>query len=290
MRRARSGPGMAEFLHYYLLVLLTKESRTKRELIEAIKQESIDNRSYRAWGAVWVASTQMDKSLSRLEEEGLIRCSKAGRWQITSSGRKARATLKKEHEGRCITKENAADELIGMMTPPAAGERVLDVGTGEGFLSFKVAERGSSVLGIDSGSFDYSKDSIKKAKDQAQSHGGTIEFRQADVARLSKLNSSFDYVVSSQAIHCMKDQRICLLAIYDLLKPGGHFLCLDFGVGLKGFLCHDFHSFLALSRVEWARLLPEFGFKDVRIDPVGGYLVINAQKPLDDTGGLASSL
>jgi len=280
---------MAEFLHYYLLVLLTKESRTKRELIEAIKTGSADNRSYRAWGAVWVASAQMDRSLSRLEEEGFIKCSKTGRWRITSPGRKARAALKEQHEGRCSTKENAANELIAMMAPPAAGERVLDVGTGEGFLSFKVAERGSSVLGIDSGSFDYSRDSIKKAREQARSHGGTIEFRQADVARLSE-HSSFDYVVSSQAIHCMKDQRICLLAIYDLLKPGGRFLCLDLGVGLKPFLCHSFHSFLSLSRMEWARLLPELGFKDVHIDPVGGYLVINAQKPLDDTGRIAASL
>ena len=285
MRRVRSGPSIAEFLHYYLLVLLTRKPSTKRELIDSIKRESAGNRSYRASGVLWVAAGQMEESLRRLEREGLVRCSKAGRWRITRAGRQARAECQKEHKDGPNSKQEAADALIAMMAPPASGERVLDVGTGEGFLAFKIAERGSAVLGIDAGSFDYSKDSIEKATEQAKSQGGTVEFRQADVTQLSELNSSFDYVVSSQAIHCMEDQDACLRAIHGLLKAGGLFLCVDFAVGLRGFFRHGFHGFLAISREEWARLLPECGFEAVRAEPVGDYLVVAAQKPADVENG-----
>jgi len=156
---------------------------------------------------------------------------------------------------------------------------VLDVGTGEGFLAFKVAARGVRVLGIDNGCFEYSKDSIRQARKEAQQHGGDVEFREAAVSDLAELNGSFDYVVSSQAIHCMDNQEACLRAVRDLLAPGGQFLCMDFAIGIRGFFAHGFHGFLAISREEWEQYLPGCGFEGVQVHEVQDYLVVAARKP-----------
>ncbi|MCK4375234.1 MAG: hypothetical protein KAX19_07895, partial [Candidatus Brocadiae bacterium] len=78
--------------------------------------------------------------------------------------------------------------------------------------------------------------------------------------------------------------RQCLEAIHRLLKPGGTFLCMDFLVGLEGFLHHGWHSILAISREEWRQLLPQCGFDEVSCRKAGDYLVVRARKrPHKDT-------
>jgi len=134
-------------------------------------------------------------------------------------------------------------------------------------------------VGIDSGSFDYSKDSIKTARQEAEAKGTPVEFKETSVAGLRRRRARFNYVVASQAVHCMRDQSGCIKAIHDLLKPGGTFLCMDLRVGLRGFLEHSWHAFLALSEEEWAGLLPKCGFEDPAFRRVGGYLVVKARRP-----------
>jgi len=276
MRRTRSGPSIREFLEYYLLVLLAESPQTKREMVQQIKERSAENQSYRSTGVLWPASSEMDRVLDELAAEELVELPGNGEWwQITASGKKAIARYeeqKQESNGR----EKAADKLIELLGAASPDSRVLDVGTGQGFLAFKLAERGFRVLGIDSGSFDYSKDSIQEAQQQAASQGGNVEFRQADIRRLAEPDNSFDYVVSSQAVHCMENHRECLQAIHRLLKPGGRFLCIDFLVGLRGFLAHGFHGFLAISREEWVELLLEVGFGNIRMYELDDYLLVES--------------
>ena len=87
-------------------------------------------------------------------------------------------------------------------------------------------------------------------------------------------------MVTSQAMHCMKDQGRCLEAVHRLLKPGGAFLCMDFLVGLEGFMHHGWHSFLAISRQEWRQVLPQRGFEEVSCHKVFDYLLVRARKRL----------
>jgi ubiquinone/menaquinone biosynthesis C-methylase UbiE len=141
-----------------------------------------------------------------------------------------------------------------------------------------LAKRAFHVLGIDSGAFDYSKDSIEKARENMGSEKGRLEFRTADVTELARPGRGFHYVVSSQAVHCMKNQRKCLGAIHRLLKPGARFLSLDFLVGMEGFLAHGFHCFLAVSREEWEQILPAIGFDDIETQKVRDYLIVDARK------------
>lgn len=284
----RSGPSIRAFLEYYVLVLLTRARHwsstrpavTKRLLIEAIKTESAGNRAYRRSGVLSVTNRDMTSALSALAAKGLIApVSPGAKWRVTRAGERARAEAERENKCPPNGKQRAALKLLALLNCRSNAGRVLDVGTGDGFLAFKMAERGCKVLGIDSGSFDYSKDSIQRATENARAASRQVVFRKADVTRLRALNGSFDFVTASQAVHCMKDQPACLNALCGLLKPGGSFLCLDFSVGLKAFLAHGFHSFLALSAEEWGSCLPARGFEDVKIWDIDDYLVVAARKP-----------
>jgi len=275
--KPREGPCVREFLRYYVLVLLQERQRSDKQIRQAIKRQSRDNESYRSSGALVVGTRDLHLVLRQLRRRGLIEPSDE-KWRLTVSGQERLSGYEKQKAPHPNGKERAARKLLKLMGEPGRGESVLDVGTGEGFLAFKLADRGYRVLGIDSGNFDYSKDSIRSAVEKAASRGGEVEFRETSVADLVGTHGSFDYVVTSQAIHCMQDQRQGVDAIYRLLKPGGAFLCMDFLVGLEGFLHHGWHSFLAISREEWRQLLPQFGFDEVACHKTGDYLVVRARK------------
>lgn len=279
MQRTRSGPTIRQFLEYYLLVLLSEKRRSKRQMVDEIRHRSEGNRSYRSSGVLWPASAEMDAVLAGLSEEGLIKPPGRGaRWRITADGEQALAGYgdgKEDTNG----KNRAADRLIERIGPASPDIRILDVGTGQGFLALKLAEHGFSVIGIDSGCFDYSSASIEKAREQAEEDGHAVEFRRADVREFDAPDGSFDYVVSSQAVHCMSDQHGCIGAAGRLLKPGGRLLCIDYLVGVLGFQRHGFHCFLALTREEWVDILLEQRFANIRMHEMDDFLVIEAQKP-----------
>jgi len=279
MPRTRSGPTIRQFLEYYLLVLLSEKGRSKRQMVDEIKGRSEGNRAYRSDGVLWPASAEIGWVLAGLAEDGLVKPPGRGeRWRITADGRQALAAYgdgKEDTNG----KERAAQRVAELMGPGSSKTRVLDVGTGQGFLALKLADCGFSVTGIDSGCFDYSKDSIDKAREEAREHGGKIDFRQADVRVLDESGESFDYIVSSQAVHCMSDQCGCVQAVHRLLKPGGRFLCIDYLVSVLGFQRHGFHCFLAMTREEWVEMLLEQRFANIRMHEMDDFFVIEAQKP-----------
>ena len=276
--RRREGPSIREFLRYYVLALLQEQDMSAQDIRGTIGDESAENRNHRPSGQLLVGMRDLRLVLGQLGRRELIE-ELDGKWRLTVAGEDKLTSYEKQKEAQHQGKERAARTLLQLMGRPGPGQAVLDVGTGEGFLAFKVADRGYRVLGIDSGGFDYSKDSIQAAARKAGSRGGRVEFRQTSVASLRQMDESFDYVVTSQAIHCMKDQRQCLEAICRHLKPGGTFLCMDFLVGLEGFLHHGWHGFLALSREEWKELLPRCGFEQPHCHKAGDYLVVRARKP-----------
>jgi ubiquinone/menaquinone biosynthesis C-methylase UbiE len=103
----------------------------------------------------------------------------------------------------------------------AGGERILDVGCGDGKVTAEIADlvpRGS-VLGIDP-----SHNMI----DFASRHYGTdqrpnLRFEVADARRLP-YRSEFDLVVSFNALHWVQEQEDALRNMRAALKPGGRAL------------------------------------------------------------------
>jgi SAM-dependent methyltransferase len=92
-----------------------------------------------------------------------------------------------------------------------SGERILDVGCGEGSLTRKIAERGASVLGIDN-----SPDMIEAAR------ANGIDALTMDVADMP-FSAEFDAAFSNAALHWVLNKEQAARAIFRALKPGGRF-------------------------------------------------------------------
>jgi trans-aconitate methyltransferase len=95
------------------------------------------------------------------------------------------------------------------------GERVLDVGCGEGTLTQQIAAR-AAVVGIDS-----SEDMI----DAARARGLDVRFVDAEALAF---DNEFDAVFSNAVLHWVRDHDALLAGVARSLRPGGRFVA-EFG-------------------------------------------------------------
>ena len=94
---------------------------------------------------------------------------------------------------------------------PQAGERILDVGCGEGTLTKRIAERGSTVLGIDN-----SPDMVAAAR----ANGVDAILLAAEDMKFFK---EFDAAFSNATLHWVLEKEQAAGAIFRALAPGGRF-------------------------------------------------------------------
>jgi SAM-dependent methyltransferase len=94
---------------------------------------------------------------------------------------------------------------------PVMGEKVLDVGCGDGALTRKIVERGAEVVGVDN-----SADLVAVARAIGLD---VIEMDAADMM----FAAEFDAAFSNAALHWMLEKDRVARAIFWALKPGGRF-------------------------------------------------------------------
>jgi len=99
---------------------------------------------------------------------------------------------------------------------PQRGERILDVGCGEGTLTEKIAAAGAVVVGVDA-----SPEMIAGATARG------LEARLIDAEKLPFVHE-FDAVFSNAALHWVRDHDAMLDGVHRALKPGGRFVA-EFG-------------------------------------------------------------
>jgi len=101
---------------------------------------------------------------------------------------------------------------------PEPGDRVLDLGCGEGYFSRALAERGAAVTGL-----DVTRELLEAAQEQERRDPLGISYLQASASELDRLfrPGSFDLITSCMAVQDMSDPFACLAAARKVLRAGG---------------------------------------------------------------------
>lgn len=95
---------------------------------------------------------------------------------------------------------------------PKAGERILDLGCGDGTLALQIADAGASVVGV-----DMSGEMVAAAR------ANGVDAHEADGERLT-FDGAFDAVFTNAALHWMRDPEAVIAGVARALKPGGRFV------------------------------------------------------------------
>lgn len=121
-----------------------------------------------------------------------------------------------EANARFVT--DLAGPVVELLAP-RPGERILDLGCGDGPLAAALAAAGCEVVGVDA-----SPDMVEKARargvDARVMDGHALEF-----------SAEFDAVFSNAALHWMTDPDAVIAGVARALKPGGRFVAEQGGQG-----------------------------------------------------------
>ncbi|MGP9666178.1 class I SAM-dependent methyltransferase [Halomonas sp. AOP22-C1-8] len=146
---------------------------------------------------------------------------------------------------------------------PQPGQRILDLGCGDGALTERLMHLGADVLGIDS-----SEEMVTAARQRG------VTARVVDAHELP-FDHEFDAVFSNASLHWMLDPQAVLSGVKRALKPGGRFVAEFGGHGNVAAICTaliaslQFRGISARGRHPWyfptteeyAHLLQTVGFQ-----------------------------
>jgi len=115
---------------------------------------------------------------------------------------------------------------------PQPGERILDLGCGDGALTEKIAALGCTVVGVDG-----SPEQVQAARQRG------LEVYVSDGQQLA-FDQEFDAVFSNAALHWMKQADDVIKGVWRALKPKGRFVAECGGHGCIATIAAALHAAL----------------------------------------------
>jgi SAM-dependent methyltransferase len=101
---------------------------------------------------------------------------------------------------------------VASLLAPRPGERILDLGCGDGALTERLVAAGAEVVAVDA-----SREQVAAARgrglDARVAHGEHLPFA-----------GEFDAVFSNAALHWMRDADAVIASVFRALRPGGRFV------------------------------------------------------------------
>ena len=107
-------------------------------------------------------------------------------------------------------------EMLCEAADVVAGERVLDVATGNGNAALAAARRGADVTAT-----DYVVPLLERAHARANAENLTIDLREADAEALPFAAASFDVVLSTFGVMFAPRQELAASELLRVCRPGG---------------------------------------------------------------------
>ena len=146
---------------------------------------------------------------------------------------------------------------------PRPGERILDLGCGDGVLTRKLVDLGCEVVGVD-GSADMVRAAAAQGLDARLMDGRALSFDQ-----------EFDAVFSNAALHWMGPPAPVFEGVWKALRPGGRFVgecggqgnvatilaALEAAIAARGGDAHRFNPWHYASVEEYEALAARVGFR-----------------------------
>jgi SAM-dependent methyltransferase len=132
-----------------------------------------------------------------------------------------------------------ADGVLEWLAPQP-GERILDLGCGDGQLTARLVATGAIVVGVDA-----------SAEMLAAARVRGIDAHEGRAESLPFADQTFDAVFSNAALHWVRDQDAMMAEVRRVLKPGGRFVAEMGG-----------HGNIAAIRVALTAVLARHGYGD----------------------------
>lgn len=177
--------------------------------------------------------------------------------------------------------------LCGGLIRLIRGQRIVDLGCGNGRLAILLAQAGNAVSGVDS-----SEEQIRLARENAlgMDSGGAAnpDFRHAPMESTGLPTGAFDVVLLSQSLHHAAKPKEAIAESHRLLAPGGRILILDLLVHGEEWMRTKFGDFwLGFSQIDLEAWLKESGFSATHSEITGPSkdypeiegLLVQAEKP-----------